>query len=300
MTVDYDQWQALANDAQYNNRQIADFEYWQASKNNQFWSFYDWFRECSSSSGAVQCGGRNYDFYFDDQFGSQFNRIELRSEEFGGKLGDSETLYTKLVAPTDHPCGCDIAPKTYTNGEVLILHWDWQRTLRDYLFPMCAPGKILYRYMHTQNASNFPNTMQCNIDTAWTAIKNSGAVAVVLIGQTDYWSTLQVPSSDDGTGPAVFQVKSTWGQILFAAVAKQFFLLRQSFYQEPTEFAFWKEAYDRPYYTYYYNYAPFHTNYGDFAYDGVWGDEFLEIEFGQVEHARLSQTSSRGPTYDLR
>jgi len=323
MWVDRAQWMALADEAANNHRQISDYQYWDAPLNNQFWSFYDFFRsDCTPNVGKKLCGRNDPAEFFTDTWYSDENRIEIELEKnWGGPLGDNEVFNSRLVAPTDHPCGCDLQPGEYTNGEVLILHWDWDR-MEEYparTFSMCDPTKFMYQRLN-KDQGWFPNTGTanspdlCTKESAWSAIKASGARGVVLIGQsqTNFEDLTPVtPSNADATGPAVFQVKNQYGQILFAAVAKEFFLKRMTWYQiDPAETLadlsdFYTADGEFDYYAYfdYYDYqayGPGHYFSNDFKFEGVWGDDFLNVQMEPVDHAIWRSTGSRGPTHDLR
>mmetsp|Transcript_15375 Transcript_15375/g.36487 ORF Transcript_15375/g.36487 Transcript_15375/m.36487 type:complete len:1154 (-) Transcript_15375:216-3677(-) len=356
MWVDRAQWMALADEAANNHRQISDYQYWDAPLNNQFWSFYDFFRsDCTPNVGKKLCGRNDPAEFFTDTWYSDENRIEIELEKnWGGPLGDNEVFNSRLVAPTDHPCGCDLEAGTYTNGEVLILHWDWNGDEGDAIGGvltesrvgrgMCNPFKPMYKLMHDRHPDWFQHAADidfetagafagylvegaavCDMDTAWDNIKNSGASGVILIGNvdTDFGTitgrtNLMKPPTADLTGPPVYEVQNKFGQILFAAVAKEFFLKRLAWYQLTPDFnAIAAEAeaalenvspgYWGPSADVYYFYmdlgdtGKFDKNFWpDFTYAGTWGNDYLDIELESIEHNIARSTGSRGPTRDLR
>lgn len=370
LKVDSDDWDALADEAINNTRQIEDWRWWKEEHTGQFFSFYDWFRQDFDSA---DCQGyyelcntaplaKNIEDYLREDATTWYknlNTIEVKpltedDPPWGGSLGDNEVLATKLVAPTDHPCGCDLEAGTYTNGEVLILHWDWNGDEGDAIGGvltesrvgrgMCNPFKPMYKLMHDRHPDWFQHAADidfetagafagylvegaavCDMDTAWDNIKNSGASGVILIGNvdTDFGTitgrtNLMKPPTADLTGPPVYEVQNKFGQILFAAVAKEFFLKRLAWYQLTPDFnAIAAEAeaalenvspgYWGPSADVYYFYmdlgdtGKFDKNFWpDFTYAGTWGNDYLDIELESIEHNIARSTGSRGPTRDLR
>jgi len=210
------------------------------------------------------------------------NNVDMFPVSWGKTLGDNEVVQGMLKVPV-HPCACDLTGAT--SDDILLLQWDWP--------PMVT------RNWCTENFPSYGNTANrgCTLSEAWNNIKTLNPPAVVLIQppvelanpdtsgyrSADTWNIFTDPPGNDGTIP-VFQIRNTPGNLIFGAIAKDFY---------ESDFMEWM-YYTYDYYYYTYTYTDFGVN------TGTWDFTSVHVTLPQISHDIRAGISSRGPTFDYR